>query len=468
MLLTNRLFTTGCMLCMLAVVPRVVPAAAPPAVAEQPLDRPRPNVVLIISDDQRWTDYGFMGHDTIRTPNLDRLAREGARFDRGYVPTSLCRPSLATILTGLYPHQHKTVGNDPARPRGMARNSPEYAALCDRLIAHIDRVPSVAKLLAGAGYASFQSGKWWEGHYRRGGFTDGMTHGDRRRGGRHGDEGLKIGRQGMQPIFDFIQRCGGQPFFVWYAPFLPHQPHNPPPRLLHEYEAAGRPPELARYFAMCQWFDETCGQLLHYLDRQSLSDKTLVIYLADNGWIQRTPATLVPKDWRFPFAPKSKRSPYDGGTRTPIILRWPGTIRPARYDTLASSVDLAPTILRACGLEPPRCMSGINLLEACAGKPIARAAVFGEVFSHDVAALDRPEASLLFRWAIEGRWKLILPYDGAGARRDADGKDERSRPQLFDLQADPHETRNLAARQPDIVDRLRQRIDAWYLPPPSS
>jgi arylsulfatase A-like enzyme len=200
-----------------------------------------PNVLLIISDDQTWTDFGFMGHTVIKTPHLDRLARECALFPQGYVPSSLCRPSLVTLITGLYPHQHKITGNDP--PKGTDRKE---------MLKHIRRLPTLPRLLASKGYFSHQSGKWWEGNHKLGGFTAGMTHGDPQRRGRHGDEGLKIGREGMQPIFDFIDGCDEKPFFLWYAPFLPHTPHNPPQRLLNKYRSVDRPIELSRYYAMCE------------------------------------------------------------------------------------------------------------------------------------------------------------------------------------------------------------------------
>ncbi|MEE3052256.1 MAG: sulfatase-like hydrolase/transferase, partial [Planctomycetota bacterium] len=151
-----------------------------------------PNILLIISDDQSWTDFGFMGHETIRTPSLDRLAAESVVFPRGYVPTSLCRPSLASMVSGLFPHQHKITGNDP--PRGTDRRE---------MLRHIRRIPSLPRLLAKKGYLSHQSGKWWEGHYELGGFTHGMT-----TTGRHGGPGLTIGRKGLEPIFDFIDTAG--------------------------------------------------------------------------------------------------------------------------------------------------------------------------------------------------------------------------------------------------------------------
>ena len=399
-----------------------------------------PNVVLILSDDQAWTDFGFMGHQDIRTPHLDRLAAQSAVFPRGYVPTSLCRPSLATLISGLYPHQHKITGNDP--PKGTNRAE---------MLRHIRRIPTLPRLLASKGYLSLQTGKWWEGSHTLGGFTAGMTHGDPKRRGRHGDEGLKIGRQGMQPIFDFIDGCGAKQFFIWYAPFLPHTPHNPPARLLEKYTAPDRPVELARYYAMCEWFDETCGQLLDFLDRKKLAENTLVVFVTDNGWIQRTPGMKLPDGWRYGFAPKSKRSPYDGGVRTPIMLRWPGRIQPGRYDTLVSSVDLPPTILTAAGVKPPSEMTGIDLLSVAAAQgKTDRKAIFGEIFDHDVVDIDDPAPGLQFRWCIEGNWKLILPTAG-------------SRPaELYDLAADPHETNNLASKHRDVAARLKKLTDDWW------
>ncbi|HZL87310.1 MAG TPA: sulfatase [Pirellulaceae bacterium] len=396
----------------------------------QAAERP-PNVVLIIADDQAWTDYGFMNHPVIQTPNIDRLARQGVCFARGYVPASLCRASLMSIITGQYPHQHLVTGNDP--PRGTDRQL---------MLEHVRRTATLPKLLGDKGYVSFQSGKWWEGGFREGGFTAGMTHGDVTRGGRHGDDGLKIGRQGLKPIFDFIESRGDKPFFLWYAPMLPHQPHNPPQRLLDKYVAKTESLHVAKYWAMCEWFDETCGELLDYLDKQALAENTLVAYVADNGWIQDPAADK--------FAPRSKRSPNEGGIRTPIILRWPQRITPHRDDqTLVSSLDLAPTILAATAREQTKDMTGINLLEVAAGKKPSRDTLVGEIFEHDVANLADPTSGLLFRWCIKDRWKLIQAAD-------------RSQQELYDLAADPHDEHDVAAQHPDIVSDLAAKTDALW------
>ncbi len=422
----------------------------------------QPNIVMIISDDQAWTDYSFMGHEVIQTPHLDKLARESATFRRGYVPTALCRPSLATMITGLYPHQHRITGNDPTRPAGLqgrkATRDPQYMAKCQELISNIDRVDTLPRLLAKQDYLSFQTGKWWEGPATRGGFTSGMTHGDPKRGGRHGDLGLSIGREGMDPLFKFIESTEGKPFFIWHAPFLPHTPHNPPERILKKYQAEGRPIQLAKYYAMCDWFDETCGQLLDYLDKHNLRDNTMVIYVTDNGWIQRTPKTNLPTNWRSSFAPRSKQSPNEGGVRTPIMIRWPGHTVAGDYPELVSSIDLMPTILDAAGLQVPEHLPGMSLLETCRGNGLKRTAIYGESFAHDIADLNDPDASLLFRWVNDGRWKLIQRYPGKMGRYAFAFRFAGAEQQLYDLADDPHETDDLAEENPEIVKRLRAMI----------
>jgi arylsulfatase A-like enzyme len=399
-----------------------------------------PNVVLIIGDDQAWTDFGFLGHPVIQTPNLDRLASQSLVFTRGYVPSSLCRPSLAALATGLYPHQHRITSNDP--PLGLARE--EMLRQRGEQIANIERVPTLPRMLGEKGYLSMQTGKWWEGRFSRGGFTHGMTHGDPARGGRHGDEGLKIGREGMEPIFRFIDEAGDRPFFLWYAPFLPHSPHNPPERLLEKYRDKTDSIHVARYWAMCEWFDETCGQLLDHLREKKLADNTLVVFVVDNGWIQRPDAGG--------YAPRSKRSPYDGGLRTPIMLRWPGSVEPARDEkTPVISIDLAPTILTACGLEATADMQGLNLLDQAALSQ--RKAIFGATFTHNAIDVRDPASSVEYRWCIEGRWKLLVP--NAASVPEAQSE-------LYGVLTDPYEERNLADENPDCVVHLKAMIDAWW------
>ena len=419
----------------------------------------KPNIVLIISDDQSWTDYSFMGHPDIKTPHIDKLAGQSALFRRGYVPTALCRPSLATLLTGHYASTHGVTGNDPS-PKYAQRNSKLYNERQAQLITYIEKFDTVPGLLGEQGYLSHQSGKFWEGSYQHGGFTHGMTRGFPEKGGRHGDDGLKIGRQGMKEISDFIGIADKEkkPFFLWYAPFLPHTPHNPPQRLLKKYQAEGRPLPIAKYYAMCDWFDETCGELMGLLDKSGTRKDTLVIYVTDNGWIQNPNGNGYSRD-----PSRSKQTPYEGGIRTPIMYCWPGKIPPGERSDLTSSIDIVPTILAAAGAKMPKDLPGINLMDNLTGnKPIERKAIFGESFAHDIADLKKPEASLLFRWVIEDDWKLLLTYDGEVNRYKSTHPRLEKRPQLFNLKEDPHEKVNRAAAAADVVARLAKKIDAWY------
>jgi uncharacterized sulfatase len=147
------------------------------------------------------------------------------------------------------------------------------------------------------------------------------------------------------------------------------------------------------------------------------------------------------------------------------MIKWPGKVEPGRNETVVSSIDLMPTILHACGAELPGNLPGINLLDVCAGKPAGREAIFGEGFAHDIADIDDPVQSLLYRWCIEtpeGRWKLLLTYDGQLGRYRFSHEPRIWQPQLFDLIDDPHETKNVADAHPEVVKRLSERIDQWW------
>lgn len=204
---------------------------------------------------------------------------------------------------------------------------------------------------------------------------------------------------------------------------------------------------------MCEWFDESCGQLLDKLDENGVADNTLVIYVTDNGWIQNINSGG--------YQIRSKRSPYEGGTRTPIMFRWPGKIKPAERSELCSSIDIAPTILAATRTGAPKNLPGLNLLPHLEKEtPIPRDAIFGESFAHDIADIQNPQASLLYRWVISGHLKLLLTYDGrAGKMKYPPANAE---PQLFDLESDPHEKINLATKNPEIVKQLTGMISDWY------
>jgi uncharacterized sulfatase len=430
----------------------------------------RPNIILILSDDQKWSDYGFMGHEKIQTPNLDQLAQSSILFRQGYVPQALCRSSLMSIVTGRYPHQHRIVGNDPWL-KTRNENPGEFKRLNQQMIDNLKRFDPIAKVLGENGYVSHQSGKWWEGGFENGGFenggfdqgmTLGMGHHAR---GRHGDVGLEIGRKGLEPVFNFVDEAleNEKPFFVWYAPFLPHTPHNPPERLLKKYNDGSVPVKIAKYYAMCEWFDETCGELVSGLDDRKIRENTLIVYVCDNGWISSVPGMTSPKNWNSSFSPRTKRSANEGGIRTPIFFQWPAKLKAADRPERVTSLDLYPTILAAAGCPIPEDLPGLNLLPTLMGEEeLTRKTLFGESFSHDVQVVDDPDRSLLHRWCIDGDWKLILSYDtpikgGKPIFRKFDAQP----PRLYDLSKDPEEENDLSGQFPEKLIELQNKISDW-------
>jgi len=404
----------------------------------------RPNVVFLLSDDQGWGDYGFMGHPHLKTPNLDQLAGEGLLYERGYTTASICRPSLASIVTGLYPHQTAVRGNGPLmgkdnddkewkkdeKLRSLAR---ERSQAMTATLAH---APSMVRQLRDNGYATLQTGKWWEENPLDHGFTEGMT-----QGGHAGDRGLQIGRKTMQPIYDFVDRAekAAQPFFIWYGVFLPHTPHNAPNRLYLKYKEIAPDEATARYWANIAWLDETCGQLVDYLKEKDLYDNTLFIFTADNGW-QPDPKTVG-------GYMRSKKEPVEAGVRTPIFLTHKNSILPRRdKETLASNIDIAPTILNACGVEPNRAMSGLDLR-----KPEAlarRDRIFVDVYEVDIRldAVEDVDSDIVARVVVDG-WDKLIVRPGSH--------------ELYDLKNDPDDRRDLSAQDPYKVKKLSALMDNW-------
>jgi len=413
---------------------------------------PKPNIILIISDDQGFPDYGFMNHAVVKTPNIDRLASQGLLYTRGYT-MPLCSPSLACLLTGKLPHQNGITGNDlAAAPEERAEKGKEMAKakgkrdprdpLARQLLSNSLILP---KALSDAGYLAFQTGKLWNVTYEDVGFTSGMTV----NASRHGDEGLAIGRKGMKPIFDFMDTAQKEqkPFFVWYAPMMPHTPHTPPAELLAHFQGKGLSPAAEKYYAMVEWFDQTCGELDDYLVKNNLAENTVILYLADNGW---------DADGKLRNA-RAKLTPYELGIRTPMFVRWPARVKPMRDDeTLASIIDFAPTILAAAGVKGPADLPGLNLMEREA--MTVRKSIFVESYTHDIAELGTPAKSLVAQVVIDGWSKLLIP----GMARDSKGTAAPKELELFDLQTDPLEKNNLAPARAEEVKRLEAiQQSAW-------
>lgn len=452
---------------------------------QKPAEKKQPNIIFILSDDQAWGDYSFMGHPHIKTPNIDQLAKESATYTRGYVTSPLCGPSLASIITGKYAFQHSQTGNDAGnsnrdgsrwikngypkvQPKKSIKKKPvnylyskERNDLFNMIKEKFYKNKLLTDYLKRKGYRSFQSGKWWLGSWEEGKFDDGMTHGDYKRKGRHGDEGLKIGREGLDPIFNFIDQTqkDNVPFFVWYAPFLPHTPHNPPEALLDKYIKVAPNESVAKYWAMCEWLDQTVGDLTNYLKEKSLDENTLVVYTTDNGWIQSKKHNR--------YAPRSKRAPHEGGIRTPIMFKHPGVIKPEmNRSTLVSNIDLVPTVLSFLNVTDKK-LPGVNVLDK--EKLNERETLFIECYNHDILNVEKPTETVLYKVALSQKWKLMMPNSDLVIRDFIDPQANyygfySNQIQLFDLEQDPEEKINLAENHPEIVAKMSRQIEEWWQP----
>ena len=463
----------------------VAPVLAPlfPVNANSAEDRP--NVVMIISDDQTYTDFGFMGNHRVHTPHLDQLASRSSLFTNGYVPASVCRPSLVTLLTGRYPHQHGVHFNHP--PPGFAKltktptiGRAQYNAYREAGAALIRDVSTLPRLLADHGYRCFQSGKFWEGHYRNAGFTDGMTtsepsggkYGDKELAGGdivahgNGDHGLVIGRETMKPIEDFLDRARHEPFFIWYAPFLPHTPHDAPRRYFDLVRAR---PDVAEheipYFASIAQFDDSVAKLFGTIRRRGLADNTLFVFVVDNGW-QPDSRRYIANRGEWDHTKRSKRAPFEAGLRTPIFFHWKNRIAHQTVTRPISSVQIMPTILQACRIDASSLSlpaDGLlpELIGETRGDPMSP--VYGAIYPGDATVLGHPGRDVAYRWIRQGRFKLIVPVteDGKSAWNQY-----VDRPALYDVVSDPNETIDLidADEQSSVAAKLHRLLDQWWTP----
>lgn len=414
----------------------------------------RPNVVVLVADDMDHEHLGFMGHPLAPTPTLDALAEQGVVFTHGFVPMSRCRPAQAALLSGLWPHQNGVYFNVGAD--------------------HIDPATALPNLLARAGYATVGEGKFWEFEARTMGFSNYTI--------RNYETFV---RWDQQHLFDWLdEHARERPFFVWWAPELPHVPHDPPARLLERFplesiaipewfagDEAARAEFRAReriLLAMDAWLDEGVAELRAKLGTLGELEDTLFVFLADNGWANG----CVSKGWGL-----------DKGLRTPFVVAWPRGLRGgARHADLVSPVDLYATILDLAGAPIPEHSVGRSLRPRLEGRPAEpRAALYGALYPlapTDVLADAARDAYGL--WARTERWKLIVALkdlhaagdagSGLGEREDIkvslapDFVRRRGEVELYDLAADPHERTNLAGRPEHaaLEARLRQEVVEWW------
>lgn len=422
--------------------PLDLPYTSPPLGAAP--REPRPNIVLVVSDDQDYEHLGFLGNPRVHTPTLDTLAREGVLFPVAHVPMSRCRPSLAALLSGRWPHQNEVYDN-----------------LAAHLLSPRDSLPN---LLKAAGYATYKGGKWWEGDPRTMGFLEPAK----------AVTATGFVRNNQTELFAFLDRYARErPFFVWWAPVLPHLPLDPPKRFQRPFRDTEVPlppgiigdPQAFRAaertaFAMEAWFDDGLAALLHKLESIGELEETLFVFLIDNGLANGFP---------------SKGTAFEKGLRTPVVFCWPKGFAGGRTDErLVSSLDIPATLLDFAGVRAPDGYQGISLRPTLEGREQnGRAALYGALYRYDEhAERSRPETDIFALYARDARWKFVLylkdvrdptqfDFEHAYAPFPERRRGERD---LFDLTADPYERNDLSA-DPDQAARmaaLQEGCRTWW------
>jgi arylsulfatase A-like enzyme len=411
----------------------------------------RPNVVLIVADDLGYGDLGSFGATDVKTPNLDRLAREGVRLTDYYANAPVCTPTRAALMTGRYQQRvllERPLSTDPTNTSfGLSVGLPPTGR-------------SLPQLLKDAGYTTALVGKWHLGfrpefHPNAHGFSyfwgflsgyiDWYTHvrGDGERDLWENDKPIAVdgyfGRALAARAVEFIREHHRQPFFLEVALGAPHWPFQSPHRRsvavrtdnsMLQRPGDANPASRADYVEIVEDADADVGRILDALQQQGIAQKTLVIFISDNGgeWLSRNAPFFHRKD-----------SLWEGGLRVPAIARWPAVLRAGAVSSqVAITMDLTATILRAAGTEMKSArLEGIDLLPLLQGTapPLART-----LFWRIVVPARQQHA------VRSGNWKLLV-----------DGGQQL----LFDLSRDPGERNDLAAQHPDVVRKLKAELDLW-------
>lgn len=424
-----------------------------------------PNILLIVSDDQGYPDLGCIGSKPIQTPNLDRLAAEGARGTSFYVTWPACTPSRGSLLTGRYPQRnglYDMVRNDLVN-YGHRYGWEEYAVSPEMTLGLDPKEITLGDMLKKAGYATGVVGKWDMGQAKRylplqRGFDFFYGHGnngiDYYTHERYGVPSLFRGNErteedrgqyithvfGREALYFLREHAGRRPFFL-YLPF--NAPHGAstlaadnggvkpgvqaPEEYIARYRGVVKDEKLARYYAAVTCMDEVIGELLKALDESGQADNTLVIFFSDNGGSGNGGNAPLKG---------AKSTMWEGGLRVPFVIRWPGQV-PAGVvsDEFLTSLEIAPTLLAASGAPAPEgvTLDGFDLLPVLRGeKKSPREEMFWQRRADKAARV--------------GHWKWVDSAKGKG---------------LFDLASDLSETKDLSEEKPEVLKMVQERFAAW-------
>ncbi|MHC4250594.1 MAG: arylsulfatase [Planctomycetota bacterium] len=432
---------------------------APPPGRARPDAPGRPNVILVLTDDQGYGDVGYNGNKITRTPNLDRFAREGVEFSRFYA-SPCCTPTRAALMTGRQSFRlNVTWVGQPLHPDELA----------------------MSEAFKAAGYATGCFGKWGNlgTHYPLRaidrGFDRVVVHLKGQFSPPHNktcyfDPILQVDGEERQLKgycndiwFDeaeaFIERSLGRPFFVYLATNLPHLPAQVPTEYSDPYKDKLCHDQAERVAGMVTHIDKRFGRLLAKLDALGVRDDTIVIFLSDNGGVWT-------RDLVYTAGLRGKKGTiYEGGIRVPCVMDWPGRFVAGRkIDRIAAHVDIMPTLLEATGVKPEREVEfdGVSLMPLLTGS---------------VAQADWPDRTLVMQGYPTGtpqrrrcymvqnqRYKLVQPIGNkhSGHPSAKPIPEDVFRYALYDIEADRGENNDIAARHPEIVAKMKAEYEAWF------
>ncbi len=419
----------------------------------------RPNIILVMADNVGFTEFGINGNDKIRTPHLDRFAREGVRFSRFYC-NPMCAPTRASLMTGRYPYRTGVIHTS----RGGAKM-------------HGDEI-TVAEYLKTAGYVTGVFGKWHLGdNYpmrpQDQGFDSILIH----KSGRLGQvpdkpnsyfdpvlrsNGRRVKKRGyctdifFQAAMEFIADNRNRRFFVYLPTNVAHtsrevglEIHS---KYSEPYKAMGLDDRTATVYGMITNLDENFARLLHKLDELGLRKNTLIIFLTDDGNVRINTAG---------FRGRGQPSVYEGGLRVPCFVQWQARFpaKGLKIDPIASHIDILPTLMDVCGLRLPAepAADGVSLL------PLLEA-----------ENIHWPQRKLFFQChrgltphryqncaVVTQRFKMVGYPDTFNDRKLETSKDNPVL-ELYDLATDPGEQNNVAKRYPEVLAELKTDYDAWF------
>ncbi|MCS7023659.1 MAG: arylsulfatase [Bryobacteraceae bacterium] len=406
------------------------------APAYLPAQTSRPNVVILITDDQGWGDLSLHGNTNLETPHLDSIARDGIQFTQFHV-SPVCSPTRSSLMTGRYCYRTGVVDT-----------------YLGRSLMHAGEV-TLAECLKSEGYRTALFGKWHLGdNYPLRAIDQGFEESLNCTGGgltqpsdppgnsyfdpvlRHNGKWEK--RKGyctdifMDAALEWIEANRRQPFFAYIATNAPHDPLQIDDSYVAPFRKKGLDEVTAKTYGMVKNVDDNAGRLLAKLRELGLEQNTIVMFLTDNG----------PQRDRFNGGMRGRKGTvYEGGIRVPLFLKWPARIPPGRRNaTLTAHIDILPTVLEACRVRLPEGVKidGRSLLPLIAGKSFPPRTLFFQWHRGEVPQPHRNAA------AHDGRFKLV------------NGEE------LYDLKLDFAESRNIASEQPALVRKLRAAYDRWF------